>query len=196
VRSFLDAAYSQHRENIIFAFGELENIPELQSPKFVFVHILAPHEPFVFGAQGELVGRNTPFSLNNDWDTKNLESYRHGYRDQVNYVNLRILRAVQEIIARSATPPIIILQGDHGTLARVSSQNARMTILNAYYLPGGGEELLYGTITPVNTFRLILDYYFGANLGLFSDSSYYYDEYSQSYPLVTNKRKLCEVPAD
>jgi len=78
------------------------------------------------------------------------------------------------------------------SLARVSSKNARMTIFNAYYLPGGGKELLYGTITPVNTFRLILDHYFGTNLGLLDDSSYYYDEDSRSYPLVLDKRKLCE----
>ncbi len=66
VQSFLDAAYNEHRERILFAFDKLETLPKMSGPKFVFVHILAPHSPFVFGANGEIVGRHTPFTLNND----------------------------------------------------------------------------------------------------------------------------------
>ena len=47
--------------------------------------------------------------------------------------------------------------------------------MNAYLLPGGGDETLHQSITPVNTFRLILDYYFGATYELLEDRSYYCD---------------------
>ena len=49
----------------------------------------------------------------------------------------------------------------------------RFGILNAYYLPGGGEQHLYESITPVNTFRVILNHYFDHNLELLPDRSYY-----------------------
>ena len=78
---------------------------------------------------------------------------------------------VTEIIENSHTPPIIIIQGDHGSY-EVEYTPLRVMILNAYYLPNGGEKLLYNTITPVNTFRLILDYYFGSEYGLIEDISY------------------------
>ena len=39
--------------------------------------------------------------------------------------------------------------------------------------PDGGESKLYPTITPVNSFRVILDYYFQTDFGLLEDRSYY-----------------------
>jgi hypothetical protein len=54
-----------------------------------------------------------------------------------------------------------------------TNKKERFSILNAYYLPGGGEKLLYPGITPVNTFRVIFKYYFGADIELLPDASYY-----------------------
>jgi hypothetical protein len=42
-------------------------------------------------------------------------------------------------------------------------------IMNAYYLPDGGSELLYDSISPVNSFRVILNRYFGMNMDLLDD---------------------------
>jgi hypothetical protein len=47
-----------------------------------------------------------------------------------------------------------------------------MEILNAYYLPDGGNNTLYSSITPVNSFRLIFDQYFGTKYGLLDDVSW------------------------
>ncbi len=49
----------------------------------------------------------------------------------------------------------------------------RLSILNAYFLPGEGAVELYKEITPVNTFRLILNRYFGTDLKLLEDRSYF-----------------------
>jgi len=49
----------------------------------------------------------------------------------------------------------------------------RFSIFNAYYLPRGGTSKLYPTITPVNTFRIILNYYFGMNYKVLEDKSYF-----------------------
>lgn len=56
----------------------------------------------------------------------------------------------------------------------------RMPILNAYYLPKDGDKYLYPDITPVNSFRLILDLYFGGDYGLLDDQ-YYFTFYEQPF---------------
>jgi len=48
-----------------------------------------------------------------------------------------------------------------------------MANLIAYYFPNNGAGVLYPTITPVNTFRLVLNTYFGQDLTLLPDVSYY-----------------------
>jgi hypothetical protein len=48
-----------------------------------------------------------------------------------------------------------------------------MKILNAYYLPGDGKNMLYPGISPVNTFRVVLNSYLGGSLELLPDQSYY-----------------------
>ena len=103
---------------------------------------------------------------------------------------------VDKIIKNSKPEPIIVLQGDHGfafgILAAkepellgdlifkpgqkeeliIPNGNYSFPNLNAYYLPDGGDTLLYDSISPVNTFRLILNYYFGQNFTFLDDISY------------------------
>ena len=75
---------------------------------------------------------------------------------------------MNNILSQPGVKLIIIIQADHGFLY----SGAEVQILNAYYLPDGGEQKLYPTITPVNTFRVIFDQYFGAHLALLPDKSY------------------------
>jgi hypothetical protein len=49
----------------------------------------------------------------------------------------------------------------------------RTSILNAYYLPNGGSQDLYPTISPVNSFRIVLNTYFGTNLELLPSETYF-----------------------
>ena len=49
----------------------------------------------------------------------------------------------------------------------------RLSIFNAYYLPGGGNEKLYPEISPVNTFRIVFNHYFDTNFEILKDESYY-----------------------
>jgi len=88
--------------------------------------------------------------------------------------------AINKIISDSPQPPIIILQADHGPGLywfgfeyNKNTLKERMSILNAYYLPGSGDKKLYDEITPVNTFRIIFNHYFGTDLELLEDKSYF-----------------------
>ena len=64
------------------------------------------------------------------------------------------------------------MQLDYESAANTNMQE-RLGILNAYFLPGYPEDQLPSTITPVNSFRLIFAHYFGADLPLLPDRSYY-----------------------
>jgi len=147
----------QRYAHVLNTLDELDNISSLPSPKFVFAHVVAPHEPYIFAADGTFIPQQ--------------EQNGEAYINQLSYVNQRIIPIISGIIKNSDTPPILIIQGDHGS-SEVEYTPPRVMILNAYYLPNGGEQLLYSTITPVNTFRLILDYYFGSDYGLIEDISY------------------------
>ena len=75
---------------------------------------------------------------------------------------------------------IIILQADHGPRLLANWEKPDDTywkecysILNAYHLPGNGADKLYNSITPVNTFRIIFNTYFGTSHKLLEDRSYF-----------------------
>jgi hypothetical protein len=120
-----------------------------------------PHDPYVFNADGSFTS-----DRNIDENT--------GYVNQVQFVNREILETIDEILEKSPAPPVIIMQGDHGW--PWTSPEERLAILNAYYLPGGGNDLLYETISPVNSFRLAANEYLGYSFELLDDTSYFSPE--------------------
>lgn len=166
-----NAPYTAHRERILFALDELERMPGRPGPKFVFVHVLAPHDPFVLGPQGEFVERYTPFTLNDDLELRDWETYRTGYLGQLQYLNLRLEAALRRILESSDPAPIVIVQADHG-IPRLESPEERLAILSAVHLPGERAGALEELTTPVNTFRIVFDALFGTRLGLLPDDSY------------------------
>ena len=162
----------EHRERILYALDALQEVPNLPSPKLTFVHIISPHPPMVFGADGEWVNHA-------EFETEpgagaDIELLLQAYADQVEFLNGQLLESVDAIIAQSDTPPIIIIQGDHGWADRNAED--KLSILNVYHLPEGGSEGLYPTITPVNSFRHIFSTYFGADFGFLPDASYFSSE--------------------
>jgi len=88
----------------------------------------------------------------------------------VTFLNQKLLEMVDEILSESKTPPVIILQGDHGPWLQPNPQ--QFFILNAYYVPGHIQEL-YSNISPVNSFRLVFNAFFGANYDMLKDITYY-----------------------
>jgi hypothetical protein len=182
VRNLFDV----HREKLLYILDHLGDVQRVnRSPKFVFAHIEAPHPPFVFGPNGE---KRYPEKQFHDRDGNHLigpggmtkAEYHRAYRDQLIFVSKRIRDSLDKIIAGASTPPIIILLGDHGPRSGLNWEDPMKTdhresmgILNAYLLPDNGREILYGDISPVNTFRIIFDRYFGTRLGVLEDKVFY-----------------------
>ncbi|HJZ05577.1 MAG: hypothetical protein XU08_C0001G0010 [candidate division WWE3 bacterium CSP1-7] len=166
--------HTYHRTRAIYQFNRLEEISKNQrSPKFIFMHVLLPHDPYVFGPNCEP----------EDPEGSTVEQYL----SNLSCTNKLTKEAVETVLANSLQPPVIVIQGDEGQYAfkypyvkgtdyfqiNPKTLQERARILNSYYLPGvGSDKILYPSITPVNSFRLILNVYFGAELELFQDRSF------------------------
>jgi hypothetical protein len=146
-------------------FDQLPSVAAVSGPKFVFVHIMMPHPPFLIREDGS-IETNSDYYRESLGQPINDELYRKGYLMQVKYVENRLIETVRQIIAESKTEPIIIIQGDHGI-----SDDTRLSILNAYYLPQESYKNLYSTITPANSFRVIFNSEFGTQYDLLPDIS-------------------------
>jgi hypothetical protein len=179
-------SYSRHRERIHHTFDTIAETTGWASPVFVYAHIFSPHPPFVFGPNGENVQPNREYSVNDatDFITEGgtRVEYIKGYREQIQYINKRLMKLINHILSRKDNFSVIILQADHGPRSMTDWSNLDKTylkecysILNAYYLPGNGNKVLYESITPVNTFRLVFNLYFGGRYDLLEDRSYYYN---------------------
>ena len=160
------------REVVLCTFATLAEVQHtIEGPRFVFAHILVPHPPFLFGPEGE------PIQTEAGLQTKDWSKY---YLGQLEFVSAKVEELVERILSEADTPPMIILQADHGSkLIRESGEptpemlKERLGVLNAYHLPDGGERFLYDSITPVNSFRVLLSAYFGADYELLEDRSYF-----------------------
>lgn len=182
-RALVEMPYETHRQRILSTFDELEETPSLDGDYFVYAHIIAPHPPFVFDKDGNVVNHDEPFTLfdaNYYISEHSRGGYIGGYRKQIQYVNTLALQAIDAILARSKTPPIIIIQGDHGPGAYLhwgsleqTIPSERFGILNAYYFPDQNYASLYPTISPVNSFRVVLNQYFKTEYALLPDLHYY-----------------------
>jgi len=160
-RTLGEFSATARRERISRAFSKFKHARIASNkPIFVYAHLPVPHSPYVFGANGEFVRFD---------DNKGYNSDQY-YINQLIFASNKIKEVIDEILSETKPSPIIVLQSDHG---RGDNMSARMRILNAYYLPQDGKRLLYKSISPVNTFRIIFNKYFNANYKLLNDQSYF-----------------------
>jgi hypothetical protein len=177
--------YDLHRRRVADPLDKLPEVAKLAGPKFVYFHTFFAHPPFVFGPHGERVSSASTYS----WDdgdkfmngaSGDRDQYINGYRQQVLYLNEKLKTRLEELLAQYEQPPIIIIQGDHGPGSRFSLTSLdqtdipeRYSIMNAFLLPDKGRQLLYDSISPVNTFRIVMNTCCGTNYAPLEDKSYY-----------------------
>ena len=196
------ASHQRHRDRILTLFDGLPSVADDPAPTFCLAHVVAPHPPFVFDANGsDVSAENSSYRLTDGKLWSDLDGhggpddYAAHYRAQATYISRRVEEAVDQILRKSSHPPIIIIQGDHGPGSHFDPDHAdpndldeRMGILNLALVPDSIGRRIYPTITPVNTFRLIVDELFGTRLGPLPDRNYY-SSYQSPYQLtdVTNQ---------
>lgn len=150
------------RERILYAFDRLQKIVGLAGPKFVFIHLFSPHEPFVFGRGGQAVDPDHFFDHENP----------RFYLEQYEYISRRTAETVDVILRRSAKSPVIIIQSDHGYRGSLLRKGRKIRaaeikkLFLALHLPGYPPAAIDPALSPPNIFRLVFNHYFGANLPL------------------------------
>jgi hypothetical protein len=126
-------------------------------PKFVYAHFMVTHPPYVFNADGT-------FNYH-----ENDQALVPEYIDQVKILNRQLTTIIDSILKRNASNSVIIVQADHGS--HLLNVNETFTIQNNYYFPDLDYSLLHQNISPVNSFRVVLNKYFGQQLPLLEDKS-------------------------
>lgn len=178
--------FEAHRQRVLFTLDHLADYAGANGDYFVFAHVISPHVPFVFDADGNPLPSTDPYTL---LDAHGGDPANIGlYADQLHYLNTRVLAAVDSILQHSSTPPIIILQGDHGSKV-YSEPDPPLEIMMRLYLPMLNAILadgvdFYPGMTPVNTFRMILNSRFGGQLALQPDISYLLEQVEGTWEFV------------
>jgi hypothetical protein len=184
------------REHTLYALDKLEATAAMPGPKFVFGHILLPHDPYVFNADGSFTGREQVSRLGKE------ESYRR----QLTYGNSRMLSLVDRIIRESGPDTVIMIQADEGPFpARYQADEWRFDwrdatdaeleekfgILFAMRVPGADVDAagFHDDITPVNTFRVIFNARFGTDLPMLPDRTWAHEDLYHFYDFfeITNR---------
>jgi hypothetical protein len=160
-----------YRERILCIFSELSDIPNKNDdgPKFIFAHIMLPHQPYVFGENGEPIQSKAINKLNWDWSQER-------YLGQLKFANQKLQEIIPKLL-ESDNEPIIIIQSDHGMRHGLDDWDnptkdfleKRHGSIKSYYFPGGVKNLLFENTTAVNTFRIIFNQYIDPNIELLPD---------------------------
>jgi len=191
---------SSVRNDHEFQFTKLAEVSKETGPKFVFAHMLLPHDPYVYDQNCNLVEKEV--KLGSDGEPQ-------AYVNQLTCTNTKFESLISGILKNSDPDPIIVIQSDEGpftqefkglvggeidwTALSKESLTTHMLILNALHLPEfkNSQKLLYPTMTPVNTFRIIFNHYFGTDLAILPDKSYIFARMERPYDFIdiTNKLK-------
>ena len=182
----------------LYTFNKLKEMPEVKGPKFVYTHMLFPHDPYLLDQNCQRLSEKIEIGD---------EREKEAYINQLVCANKKIKEMVDEILSKSEIEPIIILQSDEGpfihpefkgrpglgidwTKLSVEALNTHIQILNAFYLPNVDKKVLYPSVTPVNTFRLIFNLYFKTNLDLLPDKNYITKDADHPYYFIEVTDKL------
>ena len=181
-----------NRECVLYNFDKLAEVATVKEHTFVFAHFYVPHTPYVFDRDG---GYPTV-------DEVNKRSERDNYVNQLVFTNGKVRELIDELLSSSEPSPIIILQADEGPFpegthghfnweeATEAQFREKFGILNAYYLPNVDQDVLYSSITPVNSFRVVFNLYFDTDFKLLPDRSYAFDSgHIYKFFDVTDKAK-------
>jgi hypothetical protein len=186
-----DPAETPMVQHILGSLEGLREVADDPAPTFTVAHVLAPHIPYVLDERCRPLEPGIPDHMEADTPEQ-----RAAYVAQVRCVDRLVLDLVASLLERSATPPVILVVGDHGPRfadvgfyahpERVSTAfvRERLGAFGAFHLPAGGDSAFHEPVTLVNVLRNVLRYYFGADLPPSPDSLFVSgDDLYRFYPV-------------
>jgi hypothetical protein len=167
-------AAGQQRAQVSEVLAEFADPPEQAT--FTFAHVMAPHAPFVFNADGSPAGAPPCYPatcsiFQSDVDELGWTEaeYLHRLLGQIEHLNDLVLEALDDLVDRDPTAIVVVLS-DHG-IRMAGDPNALFRNLLVARTPGEA-RLLGEAPTPVNILPSILNAYLGASLSTQPDSRY------------------------
>ena len=181
------------RQIIICAFEELPKISSYyEEPVFVWSHIMLPHFPLIFGADGESVTPGESLLVMNNphvfEGTDSSWNIKQQFLQQLQFANKKSMELVDKIL-ENEKQSIIIIQSDHGSAFDVNLHDPtdddvhqRLSNINAIYFPDEKpREILMNDQTNVNTFRIVFNSYFGSDYDILEDKIYWNLSYKKPF---------------
>jgi len=148
-------------------------------PRLIISHLISPHSPMVFDAQcgprsSELYDTHEDIMAWLDANLEdNIEQRRQDYVSQTQCLNSLLIPLIDDIIEKSAEPPVMVLMSDHGPSLSDSPLDWYGNLF-ATYTPGH-DDLFPEDATPINLFPTLLNAYLDTDYPLQANVSYRYD---------------------
>jgi hypothetical protein len=172
-------------DNVGYVRAQVDDLNQLADAnnsggRFIFAHILIPHDPFIFNADG-----STSAYQNTDAYGKTV---KNKYLDQVKFINGQVKQIVEKIKNNSGGKAVVILNADEGaypqdmnntnmnpinTAGLLDEQDMskwpidwlqmKLGILQAVNIPKASNQDL-ANLSSVNVFRIVLNDYLGYQL--------------------------------
>lgn len=176
-----------HQKDTQYQWQVFPTVASDPEKKFIFVHMLLPHSPYVFDSTCQPVSE----------DQTRLLPETVNYIAHIKCANRQIENMVTIIKNISTRPYVILIQGDEGpfpiaykkegsTPYHSKSTGAlleRTRILSAYYFPDSDYTQLYKGITPVNSFRVVFNKFLGKQFDLLPDKTYAFQDDDHMFTL-------------
>ena len=166
LKSFSGGAPGYTRDHVTRTLAAIAEVPKIPGPVFTFAHLLVPHDPYVFDRDCG--------PAHHKIDSGRSQPKGAAYVEQIQCVDHLMLDLVSTLLRTSELPPVILLQGDHGSKTLLFDQaetaekitlaaaRERLGAFGAYYLPDHGSEVFGDSVTIVNVMGEVLRFYLGA----------------------------------
>jgi hypothetical protein len=167
-----------HRARVLSTFDHLEQLAaeRVDHPRFVFAHILSPHAPVAFAADGSAVPGLDCYPVDCAlWDG----GERYGDRAQVQaaqiqYLDERLEKTVEAIQAKAARPPVIVVFSDHGHRHDLNDQVESLRSFLMAATPGKS-DVFPADSSPVNLLTRLENAYLGTALPMSTEDGFFID---------------------
>jgi hypothetical protein len=152
-------------------------------PQFTFAHVLSPHDPYIFAADG------SDATYNGDRTDQDIDEYTK-YTNQLTYANTQIEQIIKTIRTQDPTA-VIAFQPDEGSYPKQfrgglsedhyfdpkdlsdTEMRQKFGITTAYYMPGLDKTTVKNDLTSsVNMFPFILNNYLGYNISYLPECNF------------------------